>query len=199
MPKLLTMWVVMITITVLFFSGCDHDPKPVYYWGTASATLNGRPWLPAGWQVQPSAVYAENGGVDFDSCGLFVISLGIILVNERREIRESLGIRKVPPRVGRYLVTVPSSCAVDSTPGGSFFVLGSDGDVINDVYEVLPGSESWLEITAVGAEKIGVGKPEISGRFQISFLVKRNWRGNDYSDTLRFTNGTFHTKILPAF
>lgn len=70
-----------------------------------------------------------------------------------------------------------------------------EGDVTIQSYKILdsPKENNYLQIDDYNKDT-----KEIKGRFQVVFIVDspRKLRGNYDPDTIRLTNGVFHTKIL---
>jgi len=112
--------------------------------------------------------------------------------------REALYIMKIPPAVGTYPVRIFRTCREDTFVGANFHLLGADGDVLLDSYRVLETEDNWVQVTDYNANT-----GEIKGTFQIAFVhgsiydvVKREKFVTSFPDTVRFTNGQFHTRVV---
>ncbi len=101
-------------------------------------------------------------------------------------LRESIFIYKIPDAVGHYpLSRSTDPWAVDELTGATFYLSTDDGDVsLGPSYKLLePGHDNFLEIDKKKGD-------EIWGKFRITFVR------DSPPDTVYFTNGDFHTKIL---
>lgn len=156
---------------------CSKEEPNDYYWGTASAQLNGDSWQP-----DPRAVTNKpyGQGIDF--------SLGRFNGNGLK--KETLFIYKIPPQVGRHPISQTEVRDIDSLSGAKLFTL-IDDDVLGDVYHPLEGStDNYLEITKMEGD-------EIWAEFQIAFVrVSVGSVDNNYPDTIRLTQGKIHTRII---
>ena len=161
-----------------------EEVKPSPYWGEVSILRNGQTWEPQ--------VLASSEAEDLDSN--FV---GIIFHWYQPEtgfLRESLSFRKTPlNRIGDT-IEVDNSYFLEltGTIRGFYVTVLQSGDVAGDVYEVLESEENYLIVTSWDAEK-----REIKGEFQASFLFAGELHSTpDAPDTLRFSQGYFHTRIV---
>ncbi|HAD13735.1 MAG TPA: hypothetical protein DCF33_15015 [Saprospirales bacterium] len=167
----------MLFLVSVSLISCSKEEPNDYYWGTASAQLNG-----SSWQPEPRATTNKpyGQGIDF--------SLGRFLDNGLK--KEALSIYKIPPQVGRHPISQTEVRDIDSLSGAKLFTL-IDGDVLGDVYHPLEGStDNYLEITKMEGD-------EIWAEFQIAFVrVSVGSVDNNYPDTIRLTQGKIHTRII---
>lgn len=168
------------TLTLLLLSSCKKDdPKDKYYWGEASGTKN----YITSWEAKPRCVVNKpyNQGVD--------IIMNVF--NDKGFMREELFFYKIPNEVGAYEITKSSLHAVDSTHGASYGTLIDDG-TSGDSYYLIQG---LIENKFTIDKKVG---SEIWGTFQVAFVKDKTSPPEDKTapDTVIFTNGKFHAKLL---
>jgi hypothetical protein len=167
-------------LTLAQHSCTKEDPNDKFYWGEATATKN---QLPA-WEARPRCVVNKpyNQGID----------IIINVFNDKGFKREDLFFYKIPNEVGTYQITSSSLYAVDSTHGASYRTLLDDGDVLGDRYSLHYGK---IENKLIIDKKM---RDEIWGTFQVAFVKDKTFLPEDPTapDTVVFTNGKFHTKLL---
>ena len=179
---------------VLLLSTCKKkDERPNYFWGEATATLNGQSWETPGWEVKIASGDKSSTGTP---CNLQSIDIGIHKFNPQNYLREKIAVVKVPPQLGTYPVNASRICEGDSTVGGGYTTFAADGDVIKDIYKVLETEDNTITVSAYNPSS-----KEISGSFRIAFVFdpKQDSRKDDplAPDTIRFTNGQFRSKVIP--
>lgn len=166
---------------VLVSCRSEEEPSLIsgYYWGEASAFKNSEKWLPL-----------VIGVSSYDDDGSFSISLNDTLYNQGLWI-ESLFISSLTAEVGRFEIHLSSdeSNKVDLLTAS--FITRLD-DVLGDVYEVDESATNFVEILTYDSLS-----KEVSGRFEVTFILSddNEWT-LDSPDTIRFTGGVFHTRIL---
>jgi hypothetical protein len=154
---------------------CSKDwvPEPGIYWGKVSAKQGGADW---GNSYIYGAKNRPNG-----------IGLTIKMNRFSKEgfLRESMWIYKIPDSIGHYRLSRTSPWAIDTLTGAGFAFFIDDGDVPDGpTYQLMEtGHENYLEITRKKGD-------EVWGRFQIAFVI------DSPPDTIIFTEGSFHTKII---
>jgi hypothetical protein len=102
--------------------------------------------------------------------------------------REGLNISKIQREIGKFSVHRYKT----QPPYSYYSTLVDGGDVLGDVYDLVTEQEdNYVEI-----EKLS-GK-EIWGKFQLTFVKDTTFGVADPSapDTVRLTNGVFHTKLV---
>lgn len=170
-------------IIMILFIGLPSCKKetlstiPDIYWGEVSATKNGESWT--------GKVYA--GRIRIESYGFFVT---VDVYNGQEFMRERLILSKIP-----YLEQANTIHLVDTVlTDASYGTLVDDGDVVGDIYKVIEGeSDNFVTITSYNEET-----KEVKGNFQVTFVFDETDTKSDPTapDTIRFTSGEFHTKII---
>ena len=180
---------------VLLFSGCKKEAEPSPFWGTVSVVLNGQAWIPPGWGVQiAGSKTLWINSLNEPPCNPDVVNFEIHKQNPDGYLREQIAVGKIPPIIGTYPVEVMRNCNVSTAVGANYSLLGADGDVLMDSYKVLESENNFVEVTSYHAST-----GEIKGNFNITFVFNTGFdRRKDVQsipDTVRFTNGQFHTRI----
>ncbi|HAD13734.1 MAG TPA: hypothetical protein DCF33_15010 [Saprospirales bacterium] len=167
----------MLFLTSVSLISCSKQDSNDYYWGTASAQLNG-----SSWQPEPRATTNKPYGQGID----FLLDR----LDRNGFVVEDLAIFKIPVQLGRHPISKTEISDIDSLSGAKLFTL-IDGDVLGDVYHPLEGStDNFLEITKMEGD-------EIWAEFQIAFVkVSKSPVANNYPDTIRLTQGKIHTRII---
>ncbi|WP_031529478.1 hypothetical protein [Dyadobacter crusticola] len=163
---------------------------PENSWGYFSARVNGKRWEKT-FENAFQAIRASEHDLDSSVCKrLIVYSL---LFESDGNLQEELSFSNIPKKEGRYKVSRNRtySCK-DSTTVYSHLNTFIDFDMFRDQYEVLDSEDNYLQIDTYQEN----GNREIKGRFNVTYVLKTPRAFNSYEDTLRFTNGKFHTKIL---
>ncbi len=172
----------MLLVFICF--SCSKDQVGVsYYWGEASALRNGEHWEPK--------AYLFSRVQDIGP-GYFEVTLNWFHpVNGF--LREGIGLSKIDVTRLHDTIVVDNSYFLDVETGTSTGFYGTvldHGDVGGDIYMVLESEENFLIVTDWNAEN-----EEIWGVFQVTFVfAEEKHETPDIPDTLRFTNGVFHTK-----
>lgn len=172
----------LFVLSIFLSNSCSkEDPLDKYYWGEATATKNG---MASSWSARPRCVVNKpyNQGMD----------IIMDVFNSQGFKRENLFFYKIPNEVGNYDITKSSLHTVDSTHGASYGTLIDDGDVAGDSYYLIQG---------IVENKLTIDKKkgnEIWGTFQAAFVKDKTYLPQDPTapDTVIFTNGKFHTKLL---
>lgn len=172
--------------------GCERETTiPQDSWGNFSVNVNGRSWEKT-FKNAYQAVRGEAHDSGDTTCKrVYVYSL---LFNSEGVLEEYLYLSDIPTKPGRYKIVSDRdiSCS-DSMITSSNFTAFIDYDMFRDRYEVLESQNNYLQID----QYQNGGNREIKGRFEVTFVLRSPRSPNSYEDTLRFTNGKFHTKILP--
>lgn len=173
----------------------EHLAPDVPTWGSASALVNKEKWgsIYPGFFQAIRAIGGTYGTAIPCQNEYYMISID--LYNNNAFHRESFDFVKVPFTKGKHNITdFNFQCVVDEPVAyGSFWTLGNDGDVSQDNYDVLETEDNYIVI-----DFYNTNTQEVKGSFQVTFVINRRSANNPSSlpDTLRFTNGIFHTKIL---
>ncbi len=192
--------IALFLITFSFFTCKREAQRPRFpNWGFVTATANGEPWLTfmtntaiqQPWSIK---IYGYEGSDRSDHpCNQNTFSINMRKFNPDGFMREALSFGKIPAREGTYLLKGrPGPCNIDTLPAASFNTSQDDGDVGKDVYRVLQTESSWLTVSSYDPTT-----QEIKGTFSVTFIMDYKSPSLPvYPDTVRFTNGSFHTKIL---
>jgi hypothetical protein len=163
-----------------FASSCDKNEEPIpekefFFWGETTALQNGESW-----EACPFSDFDLADGEKFNL-------VSDVLINNNFLV-ESLGFIKIPFSLGTYTVTSELPINNNEQVGG-FFSFQHD-DEIRAGYEVTEADNSnFLTITSYDSTTL-----ELKGTFDLTFLKTSG--SSEYPDTVRFTNGEFHTKII---
>lgn len=168
------------SLVASLISSCDKndDPLDKFYWGEVTALKNG-----AVWEGRPRCLIDKPYGQGID----FIFDM----FNEQKFKRDDLFIYKIPFEVGTFPLSISDIRVIDSLHGAEYFTLVDDGTG-GDSYDLLEGIIS-NQITIDRKED-----EEIWGTFQIAFARDTTFPSEDpvSPDTIIFTKGQFHTKIL---
>jgi hypothetical protein len=165
---------------------------PLNSWGYMKAKVNGRDWQ----KTYSNAYQTVRGSTtkpDSANCFRKSISVYSMLYDSEGVLQQLLSFGKIPVKPGRYhLVPINETFCKDS-----LFVQASletliHEDLFRDQYDLLPLEENYLQLNEYQEN----GNMEIKGTFSVSFVLRSRRYSNSYEDTLRFTNGQFHTKIV---
>jgi len=169
-----------VFLAICLTNSCDkEEPRwQKYHWGEATATKNG-----IFWEGEPRCVinkpYSQGIDIIFD------------VYNEKNFHREDLFFFKIKNGTGNYSITPTTPHNVDSLSGASYGTLIDDG-TSGDSYDLIAGIiENKLTIDRKNGD-------EIWGTFQAAFVKDKTYLPEDPTapDTVIFTNGKFHTKLL---
>ncbi|MCB0395060.1 MAG: hypothetical protein KDD36_00310 [Flavobacteriales bacterium] len=162
--------------------GCKPDPILLKgYEGEATAVKNGQPW-----RALIEGIPSKPFGYGFD--------LNIDVYNEYQFLRESLYIFRIPYK-NQWNMIDTIDAHTDSVITGAFYAtLQEDGDVIDNVYHVIPmiGFDNFIKVTHYD-EITG----EVRGEFQLIMVIDPDDPKHypNAVDTIRFEHGKFNTVI----
>ncbi len=152
--------------------------------------FNDTAWvLPKGWYAQALGFvhYAD------PTCN---INYGVIRIKSFTQDsyeRELIGMAGIPFKTGKFIMTGIDTVACTTVPNASLALEAADGDAIAGLYDRLRSVES--SITVASYDSIS---GDVKGTFDITFV--KNTKNPDYyknySDTVRFNGGQFHTKWI---
>jgi hypothetical protein len=191
---------VKILILLIFsFCGCDfgrYYPPTNPSLGTLRAKMNGQEWNETykhAYQVVQCAIVPPSTALPCNDDRLDLLSE---LYSPEGYLRQKLYFIKIPRLKGRYQI-VPSvylHCNEQDPVYGELYTLNQDGDVVGDVYNTLEGADNYFQI-----DKIDNQTQEIKGSFQLTLVMEKRGDESRLPDTLRFTDGKFHAKILDIY
>jgi hypothetical protein len=168
----------LILISIILAS-CQKDeaisPFVWPYWGDASAFKNGVIWKPKVIGIRDEE-NNERYNLVFD------------IYNDKDFLRNNLTIHGI--ELGKIKIFPINSDSVPQPVSSLFATILEDGDVLGDVFTLDKTKDNTVEITEISGN-------EIKGKFTAT-LIRDTSRPKylESSDTLRFTDGTFHTRII---
>ncbi|GHB83241.1 hypothetical protein GCM10007390_42770 [Persicitalea jodogahamensis] len=147
--------------------------------GTASAYLNGKPWIANETLAQPN-----------EPC--YKGRLGLELTKQGLRGLEIFGFSNITLSTGVYQVypAVSGNPCKDTLIYTSFAALIGD-DVLKDFYVSLAGAKNTLEITSISKKK---KRTEVIGNFNVTYVIFDK-KGSLYPDTIKVTDGYFRARI----
>jgi hypothetical protein len=181
-----------ILLIFLLFNSCKkEDELPKFNtWGTLSVFYNG------------DNNYFKNqiSGYKLNVCDNQIIGISMKRYNKSNPYfaTDSFIWGDIPTRKGFYKIKdlgqrLSCSEVPNTVEVGTYYNI-NEGDTGIQQYTVLNTSKenNYLQIDEYNKET-----KEIKGRFQVTFVLKYlpKYRKSD-PDTVRFTNGVFHTKVL---
>ncbi len=166
------------TLLLCLFDSCNKEEPSweQYYNGFALAKKNG-----VDWSAHPRAIY-------FDYDGAKIIALGFDVFNEYDMQREAFIFNFLPRTAGFSFVYPTPYDSVGPTSG--YYLRCDDGDVLCGAYRVIPGPDSYINITVYDSLT-----GDLKGTFAGVYVEDTSYSGNPVPDTIRFTYGYFSTVI----
>ncbi len=185
--------IILCLFLFLFVQCHKEEVVPLYYkyiYGEVSGIkLNGIAWPDhLDWKTRVSGQKT----IPTSNCN---VSLGLIrietLTNENY-LREQFGIGQIPLKVGKYLLTdndIRKDC--DTLPGAGLTL--SEGDAGVGDYLRLQSVESSITVTSYDSIS-----GDVRGTFDVTFIKmnKASEFYKNYTDTVRFNGGQFHTRWI---
>lgn len=166
---------------------CNRDddflpPPDRGYWGECSVLKNGQNWTPK--------IVALDATRDWP--GIYGIEMATY--DQYNIIRQTFSIFGLPLNTrGKMLINEQNAQLIKAGRISAFYnTVIEDGDVVGDAFLLDTLSHNYIDITEIKGN-------EIKGTFDITFL--RDTTRPKYlesSDTLRFIDGKFHTRIIKA-
>ncbi len=175
--------VFFILALVIFSCGDDDnvDPQRQFDFGSITALKNGEHWS------------AEIHG--FDNNGQWdYFGIDSRVYNQQGFERENFVVLRLPKAIllDEIIPICGNNC--NDSNQGIFGTSTVDGDVNCDIYNIVEelSSENQIEITEYDSES-----KEFRGTFRAVFAIDENREkcNPNAPDTIRFTNGEFHSKI----
>jgi hypothetical protein len=164
---------VILTIILIQLS-CRKDPPPLpsIYWGTVSFQKNGHLWTGS----PLATIYQNKIGIQIDSVPEAII--------------EHLSIHKIPISPGTYPI-YSTYIQIDDGLSGAYYSYITFDESKGD-YDILESDSSSF----VTLESYDTITKEIKGRFDLIFTKADPPHPIGAPDTIRMTDGVFHTKVL---
>lgn len=165
---------ILVIVFCLIACRSDRNVPPL---GTASAYLNGKPWI-------ANEAFTQHN----EPC--YKGRLGIRLTKHQPEGLETFGFSNVTLSTGIYQVyPAVSGNPCKDTLIYTSFATSIGGDVLKDFYVALIGADNTLEITSINKKRT-----EIIGQFNVTYVIFDK-KSSLYPDTIRVTDGYFRTRI----
>ncbi len=177
---------IILVLFIPFFFGCNKDddlpPLNRDYWGSISVLKNREMWNPQiiGLTVPTWPKVYSIEMATYDSHNIQRYSLSIFGIPN-----DSLGVFKITEENAH------------DTKNGSisalYITIIEDGDVLGDVFLLDKSANNYIEITEIDSN-------EVKGTFKISLKrdITINTKYLEKADTIHFTEGKFHTRIIEA-
>jgi len=172
-------WLLLGPLSV---ASCEKDkvetPQPPEYWGEASALLDGNP--------VDFSVYATHVN------GEAHLSIFIDTLSEEGFTRGSIFFDFIPAHIGKYGLRKEYD-EEKKLPYAGYSASGSDGDAVLAHYHLVE-RDTLNYVDLISLEDVS---QEISGTFEAYFAIDTIFKDlqPQLADTLKFTQGYFHTKI----
>lgn len=183
----------LFTFLLLTVMSCSIPIGPSKYsWGSFSAKMNGKVWgqsYPNGFQEIRG--HTTSGGTNINQCPEESYWILLEWYNKQGFNREELFLKKIPLKAGKYkVIPFTPNCQMTDPIYAIFYTSIDDGDVLGDTYNLLPTYDNFVQV-----DNYDNYTKEIRGKFQLTFVVATKAYGHFLPDTLRLTEGSFHTKI----
>jgi hypothetical protein len=161
--------------------------------GTLTAKMNGGDWHKTyknAYQVIQCTDVKPSTALPCNEDHLDLLSE---LYSSEGYLRQQLYFIKIPKSVGKHriIASIPSHCNELDPAYGEFYTIIQDGCAVGDIYNTLKGEDNFVQI-----EQFDKKTGEIKGTFQLTLVIEKRGVEPMLPDTLRFTNGRFHTRIL---
>ena len=176
--------IIFFTLAIIILSACsDEDKNPDWwlkrdYWGEVSEDFNGVLW-------DGAVIYGRDHSNRERAHPGNVFGID----NYANLLLESLGFHDIPCEVGKHTL-------YDVNPNRSELPWAgyhtAAGDVLGDYFTLFESEENFIDIISIEGK-------EVTATFQLTLLPDTTRRRVriDIPDTLRFTNGFFHTRLNP--
>jgi len=188
--KRLTNFLALIVLVI----SCDKTrPMPKNSWGYLEADVNGKQWENLYENAYQSVTASIGPTGDSLPCQETELSISSYLYTNEMYQRKLLILHNVALRKGRYNVAAfnTNACMKPDTIYAHLHLSSDDGDVFAGYYNTLESENNYLKI-----DEYNPKTKEIKGRFQLTLVFGGENNQTQWRDTLRFTNGKFHTKLV---
>ena len=155
------------------------------YRGEMSALRNDEPWIANPWR---GLLYAVSND------GRETMSILMDVFDEKYTKgehlwRERISFAGVPKRLGTY--PLPGRVVQRDTEQRNYFLTSDHGDVLGLVYVLDKSEDGFISIDAYDRSSC-----TIQGTFALSVIREEPGGAYPYVDTLRFSEGRFHTHVV---
>lgn len=177
-------------LIILFSSSCNRAMEWSEPVSDFTVLMNEEPWEENPPPIQDDQILSPAKkilGFFLDNCQDTTIMIYMARGNYENFVynKEELIFDKIPFKIGKYKsIGEDIYCYQDNLAYSAFIPLIGD-DVLGENYEVLDTENNYISIQSID-RRGGI----ITGKFQCTFL-----NVNDDTDTVRFTNGSFKTKV----
>jgi hypothetical protein len=164
--------------------------------GYFQADMNGREWNKTyknAYQTIESAIISPSSAFP---CNQDCLEVFTELYSTEGYLRQKLHLRKIPeiPGKSKIVSNTDFRCDEKDPVYAVLYMVMQDGDVLGDIYSPADGFDNYLNIEMYNS-KTG----EIKGTFQMTMVKTRDGGETVLPDTLRFTNGRFHTRFVQDY
>ena len=160
-------------------------------WGYFEADMSGTEWS----KLYDNAYQSVYAGISENTDSLCSLKSAYMFSNSFDSNgfkQQVLYFDQIPLRKGRFLLTSEENkYCIDNGHIRALLHSQLYDDQSGDSFRILPKSDSYLQINS-----LNMATGEISGEFKFTMVVYGIKDDSSLPDTLRFTNGRFHTKIL---
>jgi hypothetical protein len=191
----------LILIFFLFvhlLAGCykQHPMPSRRTIGYFEADLNGRNWNTTYKNAYQTVESDINSYSTSMPCTKDYLEVFTELYSSQGYLRHKLHLMKIPQKAGmnKIIASRVFQCDEKDPVYADLSMIMQDGDVLGDVYGPAEGFDNYLNIEMYNS-KTG----EIKGTFQMTMVKTRDGGEPVLPDTLRFTNGRFHTRFVQDY
>lgn len=184
-----------IILAFLTLTSCNeavlHPPRKRSI-GTVAAKINGSEWTST---YKNTYQVVQGGRQTMFPCIKSLLYVNFELYSPKGFLRQQLLLTKIPEQAGIYQIVRDSSrnCDERDSVYCGFFTFIDDGCIAGNTYEVMKGQGNFIQI-----DRYNQATGEIKGKFQVTLVTANRWLGSGLSDTLRFTEGRFLTKVITS-
>jgi hypothetical protein len=173
-------------ILLLFLLACNKDELEIFFPGaqehgffTASKKVDGR-----------SGEWSASGFALIDIYYPDLLNFRGDTEDEYGQRRESLSIRQIPMKLGKY--NIQEGSPHDSgSPESRYYRLISDGDVTGANYGVRGKKGNWVEIIEIDT----VAKV-VKGKFNVHYIISDKHKDSGFPEKVDFEDGYFEVEII---
>jgi hypothetical protein len=160
-------------------------------WGYLTANVKGKNWKDSYKNAYQLTHVIKGRPGSAIPCQSDFLSLTSHLYNNMGRLKQELTFIKVPLARGKYrIVQLRLGYCQDSDPVYAYLQYLED-DVVGARYDLFEKEENYIEI-----EEYNPATKELKGRFQMTVVFDNHGSTEYPGDTLRFTNGQFHTRVI---
>jgi len=160
--------------------------------GTLTAKMNGNEWTHTYKNAYQTVQFSSIPPSTLVPCNTDRLDLFSSLYSTEGYLRQQLFFMRVPEILGKHsIIPFSGKCDENDPIYCVLYTIEQDGDVLAEIYTTLKGSDSYMQI-----DKFNKKTGEIKGAFQVTLVMEKRGDNPNLPDTLRFTNGRFHTKMI---